>query len=81
MRFTLIVSLVIAVLAVVFALANPQLMEVNFLFGEASGSTALVLIITFTVGVLVGLLAAIPGRVKHRRKREESNTASSAPFD
>lgn len=71
MRFTLIVSLIMAVLAVIFALANPQLMEVNLLFGEASGSTALVLIITFVVGVLVGLLAAIPGRAKRRRKHKD----------
>jgi putative membrane protein len=68
MRFALVFSLLIAVLAVVFALQNPQMMEVNLLFVDTQGSTALVLIITFGLGVLVGLLSALPSRVRDRRK-------------
>lgn len=68
MRFALIFSLLIAVIAVVFALQNPQMMEVNLLFVDTQGSTALVLIITFGLGVLVGLLSALPSRVRDRRK-------------
>ena len=68
MRFALVFSLLIAVLAVVFALQNPQMMEVNLLFVNTQGSTALVLIITFGIGVLVGLLSALPGRIRDRRK-------------
>ena len=68
MRISLIVSLLIAVLAVVFALQNPQFMEVNLLFTETRGSTALVLIITFGIGVLVGLLSTLPGRIRDRRR-------------
>lgn len=68
MRFSLVFSLLIAVLAVVFALQNPQMMEVNLLFANTQGSTALVLIITFGIGVLVGLLSTLPGRIRDRRK-------------
>lgn len=68
MRFALVFSLFIAVLAVVFALQNPQMMEVNLLFVDTQGSTALVLIITFGIGVLVGLLSTLPSRVRDRRQ-------------
>jgi putative membrane protein len=71
MRATLIISLVIAVLAVVFALQNPQMMEVNLLFVETEGSTALVLLITFIMGVTVGLLSTMPGRVRDRRELKQ----------
>jgi putative membrane protein len=67
MRFTLVLSLLIAILAVVFALQNPQMMEVNLLFIETQGSTALVLIVTLGIGVLVGLLSTLPGRIRDRR--------------
>lgn len=67
MRFTLVLSLLIAILAVVFALQNPQMMEVNLLFMETQGSTALVLIVTFGLGVLVGLMSTLPGRIRDRR--------------
>lgn len=69
MRFALVVSLLIAVLAVIFALQNPQFMEVNLFFlGSTRGSTALVLIVTFGIGVLVGLLSTLPGRIRDRRR-------------
>jgi putative membrane protein len=67
MRFALVLSLLIAILAVVFALQNPQMMEVNLLFIETQGSTALVLIVTLGIGVLVGLLSTLPGRIRDRR--------------
>lgn len=67
MRFALVLSLLIAILAVVFALQNPQMMEVNLLFVETQGSTALVLIVTLGIGILVGLLSTLPGRIRDRR--------------
>lgn len=71
MRFGLIFSLLLAVGAVVFALQNPQPMDVNLLFFQTEGSTALVLILTFAFGVLVGLLSSLPGRLRARRKLKE----------
>lgn len=69
MRFSLILSLLIAILAVVFALQNPQSMEAHLFFlGSTQGSTALILIVTFGLGVLVGLLSTLPARLRDRRR-------------
>lgn len=71
MRFGLLFSLLLAILAVIFALQNPQPMDVNLLFFQTEGSTALVLILTFGFGVLVGLLSSLPARLRARRKLKE----------
>ena len=71
MRFGLLFSLLLAIVAVIFALQNPQPMDVNLLFYQTEGSTALVLILTFGFGVLVGLLSSLPGRLRARRKLKE----------
>lgn len=68
MRFGVVFSLLLAILAVIFALQNPQSMDVNLLFFQTQGSTALVLILTFGFGVVVGLLSSLPGRLRDRRK-------------
>lgn len=88
MRLGLILSLILAVLAVIFALQNPQPMDVNLLFFQMEGSTALVLILTFAFGVIVGLLSSLPGRLRARRKLKtlkkqetstEANSSSTSP--
>jgi putative membrane protein len=71
MRFGLLFSLVLAIIAVIFALQNPQPMDVNLLFFRTEGSTALVLILTFSFGILVGLLSSLPGRLRARRRLKE----------
>ena len=68
MRFTLFVSLLLSILAVLFALQNPGVMDVNVLGFAYTGSKALVLITTFAVGVFVGALATIPAYFRNRRK-------------
>lgn len=78
MRFGLLFSLVLAVLAVIFALQNPQPMDVNLLFLQTEGSTALVLILTFGFGVLVGLISSLPGRLRARRKLKELQKKQSS---
>lgn len=85
MRFGLLFSLLLAILAVIFALQNPQAMDVNLLFFETEGSTALILIVTFGLGVVVGLLSTLPTQLRTRRKlkklqkSEESGSESSSP--
>lgn len=71
MRFGLIFSLLLAILAVVFALQNPQTMDVNLLFFKTQGSTALILMLTFGFGVLVGLLSTLPNQLRTRKKLKE----------
>ncbi len=83
MRFGLIFSLALAIVAVIFALQNPQSMDVNLLFFETSGSTALILILTFGFGILVGLLSTLPKQLRTRRKlralqRKQGTDASSS---
>ena len=68
MRFTLVISLLLAILAVVFALQNPGVTDVNVLGLSYQGSKALILIITFAVGVLVGVLATLPAYFRNRSK-------------
>lgn len=86
MRFGLIFSLILAILAVIFALLNPQPMDVNLILFETSGSTALILILTFGFGVLVGVLSTLPKQLRTRRKlkelqqKQESESKSSSSF-
>jgi len=60
----LIVALVIAVLAVLFALQNSMLITISFLSWEISGSLSLVLLATLAIGVLIGLLVLTPSALK-----------------
>jgi len=71
MRFGLLFSLLLAIVAVIFALQNPQPMDVNLLFFRTEGSTALILILTFSLGIVVGLLSSLPGRLRARRQLKE----------
>jgi putative membrane protein len=59
---------------------------VNLIFFETSGSTALILILTFGLGVLVGLLSTLPKQLRARSKLKElqqkqgSESTSSSPM-
>jgi len=85
MRLGLLFSLALAIIAVVFALQNPQPMQVNLLFVETNGSTALILILTFSLGILVGLLSTLPTQFRLRRelralrRRQPSEASAPAP--
>ncbi len=68
MRFALFLSLLLAVLAVVFALQNPAYMDVSLGPWDIRESTALILMVTFCFGVLVGVLATVPTIIKKRRR-------------
>ncbi|PSQ83374.1 MAG: DUF1049 domain-containing protein [Bacteroidetes bacterium QH_2_63_10] len=78
MRLGLIFSLLLAVVAVIFALQNPQSMDVNLLFFQTRGSTALILILTFCVGVIVGLLSMLPKQFRIRRRLKELQQKQSS---
>jgi lipopolysaccharide assembly protein A len=59
-------ALIIAVLAVIFALQNMTAVTVTFFIWNFNGSLALVLLGALAVGLLVGLLASLPGLVRGR---------------
>lgn len=82
MRATLVVSLVIALLAVIFALQNPDPISVRLGPFQPEGSTALILLLTFLTGVIVGALFMVPRRIKKRRLDKAAATPAGEPtFD
>ena len=68
MRSALIISLLLALAAAIFAIQNPGFTELNLGPWQVSASTALVIIVTFVAGVLVGILASLPSRVRSRKR-------------
>lgn len=60
----LIVALLFAVLAIIFAVQNAAPVTVTFLLWQFQGSLALILLLTFVLGVVVAMLAALPGMVR-----------------
>ena len=61
----LIVALVIAILAVIFALQNSMTITIAFLAWQVNGlPLSLVLLITLAIGVVIGLLVLAPSAIK-----------------
>jgi lipopolysaccharide assembly protein A len=61
----LVIGLIVAILAVIFALQNSTPTVINFLFwptGEVS--LALVLLVTFLLGVVATVLVLLPGIIR-----------------
>ncbi len=65
MRLVLFVSLIIALAAVVFAMQNPGPMNINIPFTDnvLVSTQPVVLISTLLIGLVIGLLASLPGRI------------------
>lgn len=61
MQILIIFALLIAIVAVIFALQNLDPVTVSFFFWNAHASLALVLLITLAAGVLISVLASLPG--------------------
>lgn len=82
-RAALITSLILSIIMVAFALANTHTVEVSFvLFRTPPYPVALLLIVTFAIGVLVGVLASFGGRKKaEKRKQSRSGSVPSPPPD
>ncbi len=60
MKFTFVLTLVLVVLALIFALQNTDQVSLNFFTLAFSGSVASVTIVTFIVGVVSGFLLLLP---------------------
>jgi uncharacterized integral membrane protein len=71
-RFVLVAALVgalvIAILAAIFALQNPDLTFVNVFAWEFNAPLALVLFITLGVGLIIGLLVLVPSIIRREMK-------------
>ena len=59
-------AMLIALLAVIFALQNTAAVTVGFLLWTFQGSLALVLLIALFAGVLMSFLLCLPSLVRHR---------------
>jgi putative membrane protein len=64
MVFSLILALAFAVVAVIFALANPGFVTMNFFGLQMEGSLAMFILIAIGVGILIGVLLMAPGAIK-----------------
>jgi len=62
--FILILALILAILAVVFALQNPLVVTATFFTYSMKGSLALFVLIGVGVGILIGVLAMLPSVLK-----------------
>jgi len=78
MSILLILALLIAIIAVVFALQNTMAVTVSFFVWQFDQSLALVLLLTVAVGVLIGIFTVLPGaarskwRLNSQRKKMEA---------
>ena len=61
----LIAALVIALVAVIFALQNTMTITISFLVWKITGSLSLVLLVTLAIGVVIGLLVLTPSAIKN----------------
>jgi putative membrane protein len=73
MRITvmLILALILAIIVTIFAVQNNTPENIKFLAWEIKGSLALILMITFALGILIGLLVSTPAWFRRVRQSAE----------
>lgn len=65
MQIFLILALLIAILAVIFAVQNVAVVSIGFFAWHLDVSLAVALLVALAAGALIAILVAIPGRVKN----------------
>ena len=81
MRIYMILALVIAILSAIFAIQNATPVTVNIYGFSAESSLAVVLMVTFTAGVVTSLLVSIPAvyiRERKKRRRQVGKVAGKS---
>lgn len=82
MVFALVLALIIAIVMVFFALENPMMVTVSFFGYAVEGSLALFILAAMGIGVVIGLLLMIPGRVgsalSNARNRKKIGTLEAS---
>ncbi|NIM93286.1 MAG: DUF1049 domain-containing protein [Anaerolineales bacterium] len=73
MRIYLILALILAILVTIFAVQNNEVIDITFLAWTVQGSLALVLMITFALGIGIGLLISSPSAVRSRLQMRDLN--------
>ena len=64
MVFSLVLALAFAIVMVIFALGNTDVVTVSFLTLHVEQPLALVLLVSVVVGILIGVLLMTPGAIK-----------------
>jgi putative membrane protein len=66
MQVFLVFALLIALVAVVFAVQNTAIVTVSFLVWNFNNSLAVIILLTIFTGVLISILMSAPGWIKNR---------------
>ncbi|TFH25500.1 MAG: LapA family protein [Bacteroidia bacterium] len=66
MKTKIVIIVVLAVLLIIFVLQNTEMVVVKFWFWDASIPEALLLFVTFAVGLIIGLM--VPTSQKRREQ-------------
>ncbi len=66
MQIFMVIALIIAILAVLFALQNLTTVTITFFLWSIQSSLALVLLVAVTVGVIFSILTSLPGVVRNQ---------------
>ncbi len=66
MQVFLVFALLIALIAVIFAVQNTALVTVSFLVWNLNHSLAVIILLTIFTGVLISILMSAPGWIKNR---------------
>lgn len=65
---TLILALILAIIVTIFAVQNNKPENITFLAWSIEGSLALILMITFALGIIIGLLVSTPAWIRRVRQ-------------
>jgi uncharacterized integral membrane protein len=75
MFFSMILVMVVAIVSVFFALENTEVVQVTFFKYPLNGSIGVILLVTFGVGILMGIVLMMPAMIsrsikiaRHRRR-------------
>jgi uncharacterized integral membrane protein len=63
MKFKTLIAIVFVTLIVIFSVQNSEVTNVNFLFWKLSMSRVLIILGSFGIGVLVGILVSITKKI------------------
>lgn len=73
MKSKIVIIIVLAVLLIIFVLQNTEVVTIKFWFWDMSIPRALLLFVTFAIGLIIGLM------VPSTRKSKEPESASAHP--
>ena len=68
MKIKTIIAIVIAVIITIFSLQNSEITEVRFFFWKLTMSKVLIVLGSFAIGVLVGILVSMKKKISSIKK-------------